>query len=227
MKNVTIILLVLAAVVLSCKLPDSLTGKSSSDTSNSSNSASTSKPVTSGPATSSGDPKADIVAASKKFIDLPSFTANMDGTGTADFHTKVEYISPDRYHITQGGNKMETIIVGKDTYMNTGGTWRKFPVDVGSMIPNLRESYTEEGLKTLSDVKYVGEETLDGRSALVYTYTSTSPKIKTPFTSKMWVGKDSGLPLKAVIDYTGIDLKQMVIVYDTETPVKIEAPIGK
>lgn len=224
MKNVTIILFVLAALVIGCKLPDSLTGKNSSSSGNSSNST---KPSTSGPATASSDPKADIVAASKKFVELPSFTAKMNGTGTADFQTTVVYIAPDRYHITQGGNKMETIIVGKETFMKRGGSWSKLPVDVGSMIPNLRDSYTEEGLKMLSDAKYIGEETIDGKVALAYTYTNTSTKIKTPFTSKMWIAKDSGLPLKTIIDYTGIDLKQMTIVYDTETPVKIEAPIVK
>ena len=214
-------------MAIGCKLPDSLTGKNASNSGTPSNSSGPSKSGSTSPVTASSDPKADIVAASKKFIDLPSFTAKMNGTGTADFQTTVEYIAPDRYHITQGGNKMETIIVGKDTYMNTGGTWRKFPVDVGSMIPNLREFYTEEGLKMLSNDKYVSEETLDGKAALVYTFTNTSTKIKTPFTSKMWISKDTGLPMKAVIDYTGMDLKQMVIVYDTETPVRIEAPVTK
>ena len=51
-----------------------------------------------------------------------------------------------------------------------------------------------------------------------------TPKGGYPFTSKIWVGKDSGLPMRIVVEYQNGVLKTMTVNYDTETPVTIEAP---
>ena len=81
-------------------------------------------------------------------------------------------------------------------------------------------------MKTLDDVKYAGEDTADGKPARVYTYKNVTPKGGYPFSAKIWIGKDKGLPIKIVVDYTNGTLKQMTVNYDTESPVAIEAPIG-
>jgi hypothetical protein len=93
-------------------------------------------------------------------------------------------------------------------------------------IPTLRDSFTEEGLKTLSDVKFDGDDTIDGKPALVYSYKNVTPVGNYPFTSKIWVGKDSGLPMKIFVEYSNGMLKEMTVNYDTESPVTIEAPIN-
>jgi hypothetical protein len=46
-----------------------------------------------------------------------------------------------------------------------------------------------------------------------------------PFTSKIWIDKDTGLPMKIFVEYTNGALKHMTVNYDTVTPVTIEAPI--
>lgn len=153
----------------------------------------------------------------------------MDGVGTGEIHSKVEYAAPDRFHITYlggTGGGMEMIMIGKQMYMKAGGKWMKSPVNTGESIPNLRDSFTEDGLKSLNDVKFVGEDTVDGKPAYVYSYKSATPKGEYPFTSKIWVGKSSGLPLKIDVTYDNGALKQMTVNYDTETPVTIDAPIG-
>jgi outer membrane lipoprotein-sorting protein len=181
-----------------------------------------------GTATGGSDPKADIIAASKKFIDLKSFTANMEGMGQTEIKSQVEYLAPDRFHIKYLGGTgagMEMVVIGSDMFMKTAGSnkWSKMPGN-GASIPNLRDSFTEEGLKTLSDVKFEGEETVDGKAALVYSYKNQTPKGGYPFTSTTYVGKESGLPMKIVVDYSNGVLKTMTVTYDTETPVTIEAP---
>ena len=112
-----------------------------------------------------------------------------------------------------------------DRYMKSGGKWTKMPGDSASTTPTLRDSFTEEGLKTLTDVKFEGEDTVDGKPALAYTYKNVTPKGGFPFSSKIWIGKTSGVPMKVVVDYSNGVLKQMTVNYDTETPVTVEAPM--
>lgn len=220
MKKLAPFLLLVIVVVLGCKLPSSLT----SGGSNKSGSSSSSK----GTATGGSDPKQDVVEASKKFIALPYFTANMEGMGQTQIKSQVEYAAPDRFHIKYlgagTGSGMEMIYIGKDSYMNANGKWTKMPSS-NTSIPTLRDSFTEEGLKTLTDVKYEGEDSVDGESALAYSYKNVTPAGNYPFTSKIWISEETGLPKKIYVEYTNGTLKNMTVTYDTETPVTIEPPI--
>lgn len=229
MKNKLVLpIVILSVAVLGCSKIKELASGSNSPSSNSNSPTSNSRPSTGTKATFSGDAKADIVAASKKFIDLPAFSAKMDGTGTNELHYKVEYAAPDKFHIAYLGGTgagMEMIIIGKQTYMKTGGSWNKAPVNIGESIPNLRDSFTEEGLKTLDEAKFEGDDTVDGKPALIYSYKNVTPKGGFPFHSKIWVGKNSGLPMKIEVNYENGTLKQMTINYDTDSPVTIEAPV--
>jgi hypothetical protein len=175
----------------------------------------------------SGDPKADVVAASRKFIALKAFSAKMEGVGQTEIKSQVDYAAPDRFHVKYLGGTgagMELIYVGNDSYMKTGDKWNKMPGDAKS-IPTLRDSFTEEGLKTLTDVKFEGNDTVDGKPALVYSYKNVTPVGAYPFSSKIWIGKDTGLPMKIFVEYTNGVLKNMTVNYDTESPVTIEPPI--
>ena len=214
MKNLLLVLFLLALGSLGCKQLGGLSGGGASGGSSS------------GGASGGSDPRADVVAASKKLIDLKSFSAKMEGMGQTEIKQQVDFVAPDRYHVMyQGGNAagMELIYIGSDSYMKTGGKWTKTPGN-GAAIPNLRDSFTEEGLKTLSDVKYEGEDSANGKACLVYTYKNQTPVGGYPFSCKMWVAKDSGVPAKIVADYSNGVLKQMTVNYDTESPVTIEAP---
>jgi hypothetical protein len=181
------------------------------------------------PSASAGaDPKQEVIDASTKFIALPAFSAKMEGMGQTEIKSQVDYVAPDRYHIMYLGGTgagMEMIMIGNDFYMKTAGKWMKSPGANAGAIPTLRDSFTDEGLKSLTDVKYEGPDTLDGKQASVYNYNNVTPKGQYPFKSRMWVDQDTGLPMKIVVDYTNGTLKQMTVRYDTQSPVKIEAPI--
>jgi hypothetical protein len=229
MKNKLVLpIAILCFAVLGCSKIKELAGGSNPTSSNSNSAASNSGPSTGTKTSYSGEPKADIIAASKKFIALPAFSAKMDGTGTNEMHYKVEYAAPDKFHIAYLGGTgagIEMIIIGKQTYMKMGGNWIKSPAPSGDSIPNLRDSFTEEGLKTLDEAKFEGDDTVDGKPALVYSYKNVTPKGGFPFHSKIWVGKNSGLPMKIEVNYENGALKQMTINYDTDSPVTIEAPV--
>lgn len=215
-KHIPVILL-LVLLVFGCKLPSAIRDMTSGGTSKGS-----------GTATGGSDPREDIVQASKKFIDLPSFTARMEGVGDTPIKSQVSYAAPDRYHVkylSGAAGEMEIIFIGNDMFMKSNGKWSKTP-GAGNSIPTLRDSFTEEGLKTLTDVKYEGEDPVDGKPALMYSYKNVTPVGNYPFTSQIWVGKDTGLPMKIYVEYTNGTLKNMTVNYDTETPVKIEPPIN-
>lgn len=211
MKRISPVILIFLFVVIGCKLPGSLTGGSKGAT-----------------ATGGSDPKADVMAASKKFIDLPFFTARMEGVGQTEIKSQVEYFAPDRYHVKYLGGTgagMEMIWIGTESYMNLNGKWTKMPA-TNTSIPTLRDSFTEEGLKTLTDVKFEGEETVDGKPALAYSYENVTPAGNYPFTSKIWIGQDTGLPMKIYVEYTNGTLKNMTVNYDVESKVTIERPVS-
>jgi len=214
MKKVYSTTFVLLLIVFGCKLPSALTGGGAGGSGK-------------GTATGGSDPKADIVEASRKFIALPHFSAKMEGTGQTEIKSQVDFVAPDRFHIKYLGGTgagMEIIYVGTDSYMKTGDKWSKMPSS-GVSIPNLRDSFTEAGLKTLTDVKFDGEDTVDGKPAMAYSYKNVTPVGGYPFTSKIWIGQQSGIPLKIYVEYSNGMLKNMTVNYDTESPVSIEAPI--
>ena len=221
MKKLALILLVLGFFAVGCKfgsLKDLVSGGASGNSSSSKGSSST----------GGSDPKADIVAASKKFIDLPAFSAKMEGQGQSEIKSQVDYVAPDRYHVTYLGGTgagMEMIMMGNQTYMKVAGKWTKMPGNAKA-IPTLRDSFTEEGLKTLSDVKFEGDDSVDGKPALLYSYKNVTPVGNYPFSSMIWIGKDTGLPMKIYVEYSNGMLKNMTVNYDTESPVTIEAPIN-
>ncbi len=220
MKKIILPLVILFIAVLGCaKIKELAGGQKGNPDSGSSGG---------GSSTSGANPREDIIQASKKFIALPAFSAKMDGMGQTAIKSQVDYVAPDRYHISYLGGTgagMEMIMIGNDSYMKTGGKWTKSPGNSNSAIPTLRDSFTEEGLKTLTDTKFDGNDTVDGTSALVYSYKNVTPKGGFGFNCKMWVGEKTGLPMKIYATYDNGILKEMTVNYDSESKVTIEPPV--
>ena len=215
MKKILLPLIILIIAVLGCSKFKELSGGTGGGTGGGSG------------ASSGGDPTTELKASAKKFMDLKWFSAKMEGMGQTEIRSQVDFIAPDKFHVTYLGGTgagMELIYIGSDSYMKSGGKWTKTPGDAKS-IPNLRDSFTEDGLKSLTDVKFEGEDTVDGKPALVYTYKNVTPVGNYPFTSKSWVSKSTGLPIKIYVEYSNGMLKNMTVNYDTESPVTIEPPI--
>ncbi len=220
MKKILLPLVILCIAVLGCSKIKELAG-GAKDNSNGTSSGG-------GSSTSGANPKEDIIQASKKFIALQAFSAKMDGMGQTEIKSQVDYVAPDRYHISYlagTGAGMEIIMIGNQTYMKTGGKWSKSPGGSNSAIPTLRDSFTEDGLKTLADTKFEGDDTVEGKPALVYSYKNVTPKGGFGFNCKMWVETQTGLPIKIFATYDNAILKEMTVNYDTGSKVTIEPPV--
>jgi hypothetical protein len=230
MKNFFQIIFLLLLFAFGCGLP----GRLANLTSNSGTAPSGGPSSGGDAAPPSGNPRNDVVTMSKKFLDVPKFSAKMDGRGTNELHMKLDYVAPDRFHMfffdNNGQVKTESVMIGKDMYMRMGSRWQKFPGMVGdNKIINLRDMFNEEGLKNLKDVKYEGDDSVDGKPAHVYSYesdkTATNSMAPYPYTSKIWVGANDGLPKKIEVTYEGGDLKTMNIVYDYSSSISVEPPV--
>ena len=233
-RTLTLVLILLAGVGLGCsainKLRSGIEDKPANTTDSNSNSGSTAPNSEPGAAAAGVDPKAEIIAASKKFVELKSFTATMSTVGETSMNMTLEYQAPDRYHMKSDpvhGVQIETIMIGPDTYASFGGKWTKMPGSAASQIPAMRQMFTEDGVKRLSDVKYEGADTVNGKAANKYSYEDPGKPESSvaPFTSTIWVNKATGLPIKIEVGYKSGKLKSATITYDTDTPVKIEKPI--
>lgn len=218
MKNFAGIILLLC-VAIGCKLPNLGMQTNSSTASNASGTA----PATSGSFVASGDPKQDLIEISKRFTNVKAFQAKMVGTGERPFSMDAGFVAPDRYRIRTGG--MESIIIGKDTYTKVGGSWRKFPMALNQSIPTMRDMFTEEGLKSMTGASFDGNDTLDGKDALLYSYKGAGVKGVSSYESKLWISKSDGLPLKVEVNYDTGQLKQATITYTYDENATIEAPI--
>ena len=176
---------------------------------------------TKSPASASGDPLQDLKTTSKRFSEENAFHAVMDMHGKTDSHMEVSYVAPDRYSIKNG--VMETVIIGKQTYMKLNGSWKKFPVDMASQIPNLRQAFTEEAMKGISNARYLDDDTVDGKDAFVLEYDGDYKGVGA-YTSSVWIGKDDGLPMKIEVRYSDGALQTMTTDYDYDN-VTIDPPV--
>lgn len=181
---------------------------------------------TSGGLTASADPVADINRMADRFLIEKSFRAKMTGKGDKDMKTDLEFVAPDRFRLIRGPG-LETIIIGKDIYLQTGNTWQKMPGGLGSSVPDLRAAFDKEGRKWFSDVKYIGEDTANGKPSLVYQYKNKGHENMGENDSKVWIAKSDGLPVKIEARYKTGALKSMLIEYEYDPTIKIEPPVTK
>jgi hypothetical protein len=232
-NNLLIPLLILAVVALGCSSLREMAGSNSPPAANQENQPAETAPLDepSSPATAyspSGDPRADIEKLGQRFLSAKSFRARMESIGGGPVTSEVDFVAPDRFHLrtaTPAGEEVDVIIIGKTTYMKADDKWQKVPMDIGSMIPNFRDAFNREGMKGMKDVKFEGEDIAEGKAAYRYSYIGQAPQGGVEFSSKLWIAKDTGYPVKIVADYKTGEMKSMTIVYDYETPLSIEPPV--
>jgi outer membrane lipoprotein-sorting protein len=226
-------LFIIVVLVTGCSSIRDMVAENTDAPSNVSNSApGTATEVDVGEATfaPSGDPKADIERMSDSFLKLDSFRAEMTGTGDTNMKAEMDFEAPDRFRMSSnipGTPSSEIIVIGKATYLKAGGKWQKMDLDMGSSLPNLRESFSKEGMKWFKTIQFEGEDTAEGKPAYRYSYTGKAPGNPSEYSSTIWVERSTGLPIKVNADYESGSLKSMIIIYDYSTEIKIEPPIGK
>ena len=223
-------MLVAIALVLGCKRPGFLDSSNAGDA-NSAGADSVVPAESDAGAAPSGDARADVIRASRKFLDRESFSAKMVGQGKNPMQIDLEYQAPDRFHMVHlgsGGTDIESIIIGRDMYMKQGTKWLKLTGSLGQTVPQIRQLFDEKGLESVTDVDYVGEETSGDQKLYKYSYRSEAREnVPYPFKSRIWVRADDGLPKKVVIDYEDGDLMSLTIIYDYEKAVDIKPPETK
>ena len=189
---------------------------------------------------SENDKPLDVMTrAMRAQLDAKSYRARVtsslsDGTSAAML---IEYVAPDRYHMTsdaQGGGagkglKMEYVIAGGATYIKTqNNQWVKSPIDASSIVKAFRDPKMLDELAKTADVKFVGPDTIDGAPMLVYQYTQNNPMgMKMKSTSKTWLSVADGLPRKTESEgeFEGKKTKTLITISDYDADIKIESPI--
>ena len=175
------------------------------------------------------NPQASIIEASKKLVALKSISAIVEGEGKLGIRKDVQFVAPDRYHIKfddQTGAHIEMINIGNESYILSGDTWSKMPPSEGGASSTFRNNFTEAVYPTITDAKYEGEDTVNGKSVYVYSYKLTTVVSSFPVSHRIWVDKTTGVPIKAIAEYNLNDSqeKYLTTTFDIETPVTIEPP---
>jgi hypothetical protein len=145
----------------------------------------------------------------------------------------IEFMLPDRVHVTGATNEI-IAIRGVGLWMKqTGGQWQKLPANdtlLDSMMSAMDAKNLEDTLKDLSIDKFksLGTELLDGKPMRVYQYTTTMKigDLSSEGTTKLWIGVADGLPYKSEGDSTTAGTKSTVTTaYEYGSDIKIEAPM--
>ena len=180
------------------------------------------------PASTDANPTDAMAASIKAQFDAKSYRARMESvTEGNNFTTTVEYVAPDRFHMTAPMN--ETIIVGADTYVKAPtGQWQKIPINANQMISSFRDPKLVEELRNNTSVKFLGTDSLDGMPVKIYEYTvKNAYGTNMTSISKAWISANDNLPRKMEVqaDVNGKPSKTLITYYDYNADIKIAPPM--
>jgi hypothetical protein len=174
------------------------------------------------------DPEVTIHNVIAATLTAPAYRTTITITSTNSLiETKAEVILPDRFHITstRKNKTTEMIIANGKAYTKTNGAWTESTQDMSSLTASFASAVGKD--TTISDVKFVKPDVVDGIPALVYSFNSLykSGDMEVNTATMMWVDPLNGLPIKMVEDsvYSGTKSHiEQSIVYDPS--ITIEAP---
>ena len=178
-------------------------------------------------AAAAADPKGGVIEASRKLIAANALSAKVVGVGQLGITKDVQYVAPDRYHIIFGdetGAKTEMTSIGNETWIRSGDSWDKLETDQ-SPTSTFRNNFTDEVVSGITDVKFKGEDMLDNKPMLVYSYNLVTKVGNFHVTQTIWVDANSGMPFKALAEYHDTTQESLTTTFDSKTPVTIEPPV--
>ena len=162
-----------------------------------------------------------IRVAMKAQLETPQLrsvvTTDLDGDIS---ETTIDYVAPDRFRLTQPDTDM--IIIGDKTYQNEGGGWNVLEMNMAAIINQYRNSDMIDGV-TLSNVQALGEETLDGKPCVVYSYTQDFEGLISQ--DKLWIEKSTGLPLRLESEGQVLNTYSKSVINYSYAGVEITAPV--
>ena len=171
-------------------------------------------------------PRDELHAAYSRFLAATSFRATVTDVNKGQQLSAMHFVAPDRYHIQNGQGQMEQILIGDDAYTLIDGKRVKLPmpIKVGRIVGQYRNQAALDELARDLDVTALGEDTVDGTPAKVYTYTQTEPA-RADVT--VWIGIASGLPLQLESEgrFMGVKSKTRLRYYDyDDASIRVTAP---
>ncbi len=198
--------------------------------------------TTSGPVRATADPREALKKAFTAQLAARSFRTRLEySVGGVGTHNDLEFVAPDRYHVTVVGPAsmgQEMIIIGKDKFARISGRpWQKTDMNVaaGTMATTLGDLTDQFHLEDVSkkmtkydDVEFSGSEVLDGQPVVVYQFNLKGTK--GPIPGKIWISTADNLPRKIVHEATSQTnsdrkMKLTTTYYDYNADIKIEPPI--
>jgi hypothetical protein len=185
-------------------------------------------PAKSGAVSKEENPLDVLTKAANAQLETKSFRARMISSidGGKESARIVEYVSPDRFHIT--GENDEMILAGGSVFMKSpAGEWTKLLFDPSAMINQIRDANRSDEIRKSTDVGLIGAEVVEGVPTLAYRY-SLKNAFGMNFTSncKMWVGVTDSLPRKMEVEgeFNKVKTRSAVTYYDYGADIKIEPP---
>lgn len=171
-------------------------------------------------------PRDELHAAYTRFLAATSFRATVTDVNKGQQLSSMHFVAPDRYHIQNGQGQMEQILIGDDAYTLIDGKRVKLPmpIKVGRIVGQYRNQAALDELARDLEVTALGEETVDGVPAKVYTYTQTEPA-RADVT--VWIGIASGLPIQLESEgrFMGVKSKTRLRYYDyDDASIRVSAP---
>jgi hypothetical protein len=115
----------------------------------------------------------------------------------AAHHTVVKFMPPSSYSIVSD-EKTELSVIGDKVYLKDNGAWGLIQASAGDIIDM---GYLERLEKTISDIQYLGTDTLNGKSVRIYQFKNGARAGGTDVTvqTKAWLGAADSLPYQMVI----------------------------
>jgi hypothetical protein len=158
--------------------------------------------------------------------------SSTDENGQSSSETSVtEFASANRLRVTTsetGGKRSEMIIIGGTNYIFLDGQWTKEPLSAKEQADMRRDQ--DRLSSSLSDVKFIGVETINGIKHKIYTFrwgVDISVSGKSPSgTGKAWIGVRDGLPhqMDLDLDIQGHHTKSHMV-YEYHVKLDIHRPI--
>jgi len=101
-----------------------------------------------------------LVAAFETFGNAKSYHMSVSDHGK---QVEMDFVKPDRFHMTMSGGQMEIIKISDDTYMKMGGSWRKFSVPgMDKMMQSTTQFSAYSAHREDIKVTDLGTATVDG-----------------------------------------------------------------
>jgi hypothetical protein len=192
--------------------------------------------ATSGPAAlvaSLGDPTELLYAALRKQLTSGPFRSKtrIESEGTT-IEGSSEFVPPNRLHIKTSmlDKNIEQLYVDGRAWSKDGAAWKESKTPGGPLSGLVNAEFIESTIKTVSDVKLLGPETLNTRAVLKISYVSDlskAPEFGIPGKQNVtaWIGVADGLLYQQEIiseDFGVASTTTQAIEYDPS--IRIEAP---